>query len=133
MIATNGSGDPAKGTHGTLSPFDLHNTFIAAGPDFRRGLTSEVPTSNLDVAATIVRLLCLTPAQPLNGRIVTEGMTSGDAKAPAVETKTLVATRDFSDGRWRQYLRTSTVGTSVYFDEGNGAVATGGTQTPSPQ
>lgn len=111
----------------------MHNTFIAAGPDFRRGLTSEVPTSNLDVAATIVRLLCLTPAQPLDGRIVTKGMTSGDAKAPPVETNTLVATRDVSGGRWRQYLRTSTVGRSVYFDEGNGAVAAGRTQTPSPQ
>lgn len=133
MIATNGSGDPAKGTHGTLSPFDLHNTFIAAGPDFRRGVTSEVPTSNLDVAATLVRLLGLTPAQPLDGRVVNEATTFGDAKAPRVETKTLEATRDVSAGRWRQYLRTSTVGTSVYFDEGNGAFAAGEMQTPSQQ
>ena len=26
-----------KGTHATLSRFDMHNTLIAAGPDFKRG------------------------------------------------------------------------------------------------
>ena len=40
MIFANGSSGKDKGTHGTLSPFDLHNTFIAAGPDFRSGVVT---------------------------------------------------------------------------------------------
>ena len=33
-----------KGTHATLSRFDMHNTLIAAGPDFKRGQTDDLPT-----------------------------------------------------------------------------------------
>ena len=31
-----------KGTHATLSRFDMHNTLIAAGPDFKRGETNDL-------------------------------------------------------------------------------------------
>src|SRR5205814_2944354 len=31
-----------KGTHATLSRFDMHNTLIAAGPDFKRGQTDDL-------------------------------------------------------------------------------------------
>ena len=55
----NAAGFPGKTTqtgtagHGTSSPFDVHNTLIAAGPDFREHSTSAVPTSNVDLAPTI--------------------------------------------------------------------------------
>jgi arylsulfatase A-like enzyme len=119
-IASIGLGEVNRGTHGTLSPFDIHNTFIAAGPDFRRGINSDLPTSNLDVAATIAHVLALDPPKPLDGRIVTEAMTGNTGDSAAGETKTAEASRDFPSGKWRQYLRTSTVGSSTYFDEGNG-------------
>ncbi|MDQ6626230.1 MAG: alkaline phosphatase family protein [Verrucomicrobiota bacterium] len=122
MIIANGSGDPAKATHGTLSPFDLHNTFIAAGPDFASGLESDVPTSNLDVAATIARLVGVNSPQPFDGRVVVEGMSADKGNAGTVEQHTLEASRDLPGGEWHQYLRTSRVGTSLYFDEGNGAI-----------
>lgn len=120
MIDANEAGN-YKGTHGSLSAFDLHNTFIAAGPDFRREFVSELPTSNLDVAATIVHILGLKPPEALDGRIVAEALTSGEGAAAAVpEAKTLEASREIADGEWRQYLRTSKVGGSTYIDEGNG-------------
>jgi hypothetical protein len=37
------------------------------------------------------------------------------------ETKTIEATKDFPSGRWRQSLRVSRVGSTLYLDEGNGA------------
>ena len=45
--------------HGTSSPYDIHNTLIAAGPDFREHATSDVPTGNVDIAPTLLRLLGL--------------------------------------------------------------------------
>src|SRR5206468_8253632 len=39
-----------KGTHVTLSRFDIHNMLIAAGPDFPRGQTDDLPSGNIDVA-----------------------------------------------------------------------------------
>ena len=120
MIAANGTGDANKGTHGTLSPFDVHNTFIAAGPDFRRGIESNLPTANTDVAATILHIMGITPPEPLDGRVVSEAFTRADKDQPATSSRTLEATRKLDRGVWRQYLQTSTVGESLYFDEGNG-------------
>jgi arylsulfatase A-like enzyme len=119
-IAANGAGGKYKATHGTLSPFDVQNMFIAAGPDFRGGTTSELPTANTDVAATILHLLGITPPEPLDGRVVAEAMTDNTPHVPSVEAKTLEATRELPGGSWQQYLRASRVGSSVYLHEGNG-------------
>ncbi|MDQ6622938.1 MAG: alkaline phosphatase family protein [Verrucomicrobiota bacterium] len=121
MIDANGSGDTNKGTHGTLSPFDLHNTFIAAGPDFCRGMNDDLPTANVDVAATIMSILGLNPPEPLDGRVVKEAMVGSDTKEPAVETKTIEASRQLPTGTWHQSLQISTLGTSSYIDQGHGA------------
>src|SRR5438046_9341629 len=43
-----------KGTHATLSKFDMHNILIAAGPDFNRAQTDELPSGNVDPAPTIL-------------------------------------------------------------------------------
>ena len=120
MIEVNGSGDAYKGTHGTLSRFDLHNTFIAAGPDFRRGVESDVPTANTDVAATIMHILGLQPPERLDGRVVFEAMADRDAEQPEVTRETFPTVREFESGTWRQELVTSRVGSTIYIDEGRG-------------
>ena len=50
-----------KGTHATLSRFDMHNTLIAAGPDFKRGETDDLPSGNVDLAPTILQILGIKP------------------------------------------------------------------------
>ncbi len=82
MIPALVTADPVAGTHGTLSKFDLHNTLIASGPDFRSGSIDELPTSNLDVASTVLHILGITP-QHLDGRILNEAMTKGDGSVPS--------------------------------------------------
>jgi predicted AlkP superfamily pyrophosphatase or phosphodiesterase len=109
-----------KGTHATLSRFDMHNTLIAAGPDFRRGEMVDLPSGNVDLAPTILRILEITPPQQLDGRILSEAMINIDMPALKPETKAIDATRDFPSGRWRQSLQISRVGSTVYLDEGNG-------------
>jgi arylsulfatase A-like enzyme len=120
LITANGAGGKYKATHGTLSPFDVQNMFIAAGPSFRGGPTSDLPTANTDVAATILHLLGIKPPEPLDGRVVAEAMMDNKRHVPSVEAQTLEATRELPGGSWHQYLRTSRVGSSVYLHEGNG-------------
>jgi arylsulfatase A-like enzyme len=109
-----------KGTHATLSPFDVHSTLIAAGPDFRVGETDDLPSGNVDLAPTILHIFGITPQQPLDGRVLTEAMANIDVPAPKSETKTIEATREFSSGIWRESLQISRVGSTMYLDEGNG-------------
>jgi arylsulfatase A-like enzyme len=108
-----------KGTHATLSKFDLHNTLIAAGPDFRRGFADERPTGNIDLAPTILHILGIDSPHRFDGRIMSEAMTSGGANIPQANTKTMEAERAFSSAKWRQHLRVTKVGDTIYFDEGN--------------
>jgi arylsulfatase A-like enzyme len=119
IIADSGRG-PGEGTHASLSEFDVHNTLIAAGPDFRRGLMNDVPSANVDLAPTVLNILGITAPTKFDGRVLAEAMNGRSAK-PEVLSKTLEATRKFPSGEWRQHLRVSLVGESVYIDEGNGA------------
>lgn len=114
-----------EGTHATLSRFDMHNTLIAAGPDFRRGQTDDLSTGNTDLAPTILHILGITAPQEMDGRVLSEAMVKGDQVTPErkTETKTIEAKKVFSSGTWQQSLRISRVGSTVYFDEGNGAFA----------
>jgi arylsulfatase A-like enzyme len=109
-----------KGTHVTLSGFDMHNTLIAAGPDFRHGQNDDLPSGNIDLAPTILHVLGITSPNRMDGRILSEAMANLNAPAPKAETKTIEATKDFASGAWRQWLQISRVGSTVYLDEGDG-------------
>src|SRR5262249_3400044 len=46
-----------RGDHGTPGRANVRNTLIAAGPHFKSGLRSNIPSGNVDVAPTIAHLL----------------------------------------------------------------------------
>lgn len=108
---------PGYGTHASLSKFDIHNTLVAAGPDIRPAFRDTLPTANVDVAPTILRILGIEPPAPMDGRVLLEALAAVDYDAPTPETKTLEATA----GTWRQWLKITTFGQHTYLDEGNAA------------
>jgi arylsulfatase A-like enzyme len=112
-----------KGTHATLSRFDMHNTLIAAGPDFQRDQTDDLPTGNVDLTPTILHILGITAPQEVDGRVLSEAMVNVDRVGTGrkAEAKTIEAKKDFAAGTWRQSLQISRVGSTIYLDEGNGA------------
>jgi arylsulfatase A-like enzyme len=63
--------------HGTSSPYDIHNTLIAAGPDFRAGAVSDVPTGNVDIAPTLLHLLGMPVPPSMTGRVIAEALRTG--------------------------------------------------------
>ena len=125
MIITDDARPPGEGSHASLSEYDVHNTLIAAGPDFQQRFTSTLPSGNIDIAPTVLHILGIEPPQKFDGRVLLEGM---EEKAGRIESlsKTIQATRKFSSGEWQQHLHVSLVGETVYLDEGNGSF------TPSP-
>lgn len=110
-----------NGTHASLSRRDVHNTLVAAGPSFRRGATIQMPSGNIDIAPTVLHLLGVRPAEKLDGRVLSEAFTGGAEDLNAVKSDTLETRRTFGDEQWRQYLKTSRVGETIYFGEGNGS------------
>jgi arylsulfatase A-like enzyme len=121
-----------KGTHATLSRFDMHNTLIAAGPNFKRGEPSDLASGNVDLAPTILQILGIKPSQKMDGRNLSEAMT-GAMPSQKPETKTIEATKHFRSGTWQQSLQISRVGSTIYLDEGNGAFLLNGPAQPSAE
>ncbi len=120
MMTTVG-GTSGKGSHASLSRFDMNNTLVAHGPGFKRGTISDVPSGNIDVAPTILWLLGMKAPATMDGRVLHEALARSTTATPAPDIQTIEATRELGLFRWQQYLKFSTVGPAKYFDEGNGA------------
>lgn len=111
---------PGQGSHASLSRYDVHNTLVAAGPDFKRGMKNKMPSANTDLAPTILWILGVSQQQPMDGRVLSEAMT---IQAPPVSKPVkhhLETTATNDNIVWHQYLKTSRVNDTIYLDEGNG-------------
>jgi arylsulfatase A-like enzyme len=110
------------GNHASLSPYDMHNTLVAAGPDFRGGVTDTLPSANTDLAPTILWLLGFKDqAAQMDGRVLGEALTVEAPLLKTYELKRLNARRETHGGAWAQYLQISEVNGVRYLDEGDGA------------
>jgi hypothetical protein len=112
-------GRPGRGSHGSLSHFDLHNTLIAAGPDLKKGFVSQVPSGNVDIAPTVLSILGVS-VEAMDGRVLSEALTSEKPESLKPIEKTIEANSDLGFLTWHQYLKFLQVGHTLYYDEGNG-------------
>jgi arylsulfatase A-like enzyme len=65
-----------RGDHGSFSPTDTHISLMASGPGFKSSLSNTLPTSNVDIAPTVARILHLImPA--VDGRVLEEALRGG--------------------------------------------------------
>jgi arylsulfatase A-like enzyme len=116
------NGTKGRGTHGSLSRYDMHNTLVAFGPDFKAGYIDEFPSGNADVAPTILHILGVKPPVKMDGRVLLEALESEAGPLGKPETKVLEAKSESGLFRWRQWLKYTTFDGAIYFDEGNGEV-----------
>jgi arylsulfatase A-like enzyme len=78
-----------RGEHGSFSRIDVHNTLLAAGPDFRQGFQDALPSGNVDLAPTIAALMQL-KFPTAQGRVLRESLNG--ALAQPVDAYTVVPT-----------------------------------------
>ncbi|WP_132145930.1 alkaline phosphatase family protein [Luteibacter rhizovicinus] len=69
-----------RGMHGSFSPVDVHNTLIASGPHFRRGMRDELPSGNVDLAPTLANVLGV-KLDRTDGRVLREALEGGEGRA----------------------------------------------------
>lgn len=120
LIATGGA--RGGGTHGSLSRFEMNNTLVASGPDLKKGLYSEIPSGNIDLAPTILYLLGIEPKQPMDGRVLREALVREQGPLPVAKQRTLEAQRRLGYMQWTQNLLIHEVEGVDYFTEGNGSL-----------
>lgn len=108
---------PGLGVHGGLHPRELAAVGIAAGSAFRgRGLSSPVPSGICDIGPTLLTLLGLRIPASMKGRVLSE-LLDAPAAWPPLEA---IEPEFYETGRngFRQVLRRTRVGGTVYLDEG---------------
>src|SRR5256714_900836 len=122
MIDADWNRKAGEGTHATLSAFDVHNTLITAGPDFQVGFEDKMPAANVGIARGIIQILDFSIPQGVVGRGLMEARRNLSEKPSSeVRSQILEASRDFSDGRWKQTFQVSHYLTGEYIDVGNGS------------
>jgi arylsulfatase A-like enzyme len=109
------SGGRYVASHGAISPWDVHNTLIAAGPDFKQGVVSDVPAGNVDITPTLLHVLGLGVPPGLDGRVLHEALRGGPDPA-AVRVGHMKLSTDTD--RLRQTLHCSVVDGYRYVDYG---------------
>jgi arylsulfatase A-like enzyme len=100
--------------HGSMSPWNIRNTFLAWGASFKEHETVRAPAGNADVAPTILALLGITDADGLDGRVLAEAFEGGpDPEQVAVETRVHTA----EAGGYRAAIQLSEVDGRRYVDK----------------
>ena len=108
-----------NGNHGSLSPYDVRNTFVAAGPHFKQGVVSAVPSGNVDAFPTALRILGIAAPGPIDGRALTEALEGGpEPEEVFVSTQVHRTSAVLGEMRYEQELQISRVGDTEYVDKG---------------
>jgi hypothetical protein len=103
--------------HGGLSPWVVHNTFVAWGPDVKARIRIDLPVSLADVVPTVLTLNGITPTGGADrGRVLRELLKSGPAPASIKTSHRTVAT---SAGGYRAAVEISTADGHDYLDRGS--------------
>jgi arylsulfatase A-like enzyme len=116
------AGVASKADHGALSPWEMRNTLVATGPDFRRGYVSRLPVGIIDVMPTLAHTMGLDPGSDVDGRVLHESLTeSGTQVAGPTGRDPHSQLLERSAGAYRQRLQLSLYGGSTYVDFGEAA------------
>ena len=100
--------------HGSMSPWNVRNTCLAWGVDFKRRATVRGPVGNVDVTPTILALLGIAAGDGLDGRVLGEALEGGpDEEAVATETRVHTA----EAGAYRAAVQVSVVDGRRYVDK----------------
>jgi arylsulfatase A-like enzyme len=102
--------------HGSMSPWDVRNTFIVWGVDFKRGAVVRVPASNADVTPTLLALKAVGDTKNLEGRVLLEAMNGGPDQEQVQEATRLYSTQT-ADGKYKAVISVTEVGPQRYIDK----------------
>jgi predicted AlkP superfamily pyrophosphatase or phosphodiesterase len=98
--------------HGSVSPFDVHNTLMAAGPDLKRTTQIATPTANVDLAPTFLTMLGLPVPPSMEGRALREALLNAPA-VPSLRVRAEQHTATTADGSYSATATLTTVDTAA--------------------
>jgi predicted AlkP superfamily pyrophosphatase or phosphodiesterase len=102
--------------HGGSSPYEINILLLANGPDFRKGVKSTLPTSNVDLVPTILSLYDLPLPATMDGRVMGEFLTKKTSPAGKLVQETRKTEVTYPWGTYQLTLQRSVLGPYQYVD-----------------
>ncbi|WP_046287752.1 alkaline phosphatase family protein [Zobellia galactanivorans] len=103
--------------HGGLSPYEVNIALLVKGPSFKKNIISALPTSNVDIAPTILAIYGLPIPETMDGRVIGELLTGKRAnKNTQPKEESIKATVELEDGSYNLTLNRTALGEYFYVD-----------------
>lgn len=101
--------------HGGFSPYEVHIALLAAGPSFKKSFESELPTSNVDIAPTVLHIHHLDIPSTMDGRVMNELLVEKNNMSSLTPTKeTIVSTAKYNGGTYTLQVERTLLGKYRY-------------------
>jgi len=103
--------------HGGFSPYEVHIALLAAGPSFKKAFGSELPTSNVDIAPTILHIHHLGIPTSMDGRVINE-ILAEKVTSPTLKSQKqiITTTARFAGGTYQLNVERTILGKYKYVD-----------------
>ena len=103
--------------HGSFSPYEVHIALLAAGPSFKKSFDSELPTSNVDIAPTVLYIHHLNIPESMDGRVMNE-LLSGKTNLPVLtpQKESILNLAKFNGGNYKIQVERTLLGKYKYVD-----------------
>ena len=103
--------------HGSFSPYEVHIALLAAGPSFKEGMLSELPTSNVDIVPTILHIHHLAIPASMDGRILQELLVEKTTAAVMkAKQETITTSAKVDNGVYQLQVQRTILGKYKYID-----------------
>ena len=98
--------------HGSMSPWNVRNTLLAWGVDFKKRATVHAPAGIVDVTPTVLALLGIAGGDALDGRVLAEAIEGGPD-----EEQVAAVVHTVEQGTYRAAIQVSAVDGHRYVDK----------------
>ena len=102
--------------HGGFSPYEVHIALLANGPSFKKGFEGNLPTSNVDIAPTVLSLHRIPLPATMQGRIFSELFEKSKTKPMRVAKENIETTAVVEGMVYKLSLSVSVVGKHRYIN-----------------
>ena len=102
--------------HGASSPYEIHIALLAAGPSFKKAYKDEFPTSNVDIAPTVLQIHHIPIPRTMDGRVVSEMLEGGKSNPGTVKKEMVMTTAHYDGGSYTLSIERTVLGTHKYVD-----------------
>lgn len=102
--------------HGGSSPYEINIALMAYGPDFKSAFTNDLPTSNVDIAPTILGIYGLPVPSQMDGRVISEVLKKQKGDVEKFKKELVETEVKYPWGTYKLALEMSVINKYRYFN-----------------